>query len=82
MRRKRLQHVADTLCQMFCGWRLVNSSVGWVVTQLFTCRLHSWVFDPAYDVESLVYRRDFPPASVGTTEQLEVAVHGLELFVQ
>ncbi|MCE5325479.1 MAG: hypothetical protein LLG01_03600 [Planctomycetaceae bacterium] len=25
MRRKRLQSVADTLCQMFCGWRLVNS---------------------------------------------------------
>jgi hypothetical protein len=25
MRRKRLQHVADTLCHMFCGWRLVNS---------------------------------------------------------
>jgi hypothetical protein len=25
MRRKRLQHAADTLCQMFCGWRLVNS---------------------------------------------------------
>ncbi len=21
MRRKRLQHVADTLCHMFCGWR-------------------------------------------------------------
>jgi hypothetical protein len=25
MRRKRLQHVADTLCHMFCGWRLINS---------------------------------------------------------
>ena len=25
MRRKRLQHSADTLCQMFCGWRLANS---------------------------------------------------------
>lgn len=25
MRRKRLQHVAQNLCQMFCGWRLVNS---------------------------------------------------------
>jgi hypothetical protein len=25
MRRKRLQHGADVLCQMFCGWRLVNS---------------------------------------------------------
>lgn len=25
MRRKRLQHVADTMCQMFCGWRLVES---------------------------------------------------------
>ena len=25
MRRKRLQHAADTLCHMFCGWRLVNS---------------------------------------------------------
>ena len=25
MRRKRLQHVADTMCQMFCGWRLVGS---------------------------------------------------------
>jgi hypothetical protein len=25
MRRKRLQHVADTMCQMFCGWRLINS---------------------------------------------------------
>src|SRR6185295_20132493 len=22
MRRKRLQHVADTLCHMFCGWEL------------------------------------------------------------
>ena len=22
MRRKRLQHVADIICQMFCGWRL------------------------------------------------------------
>ena len=21
MRRKRLQHIADTLCHMFCGWR-------------------------------------------------------------
>ena len=25
MRRKRLQHVADTMCQMFCGWRLIGS---------------------------------------------------------
>lgn len=25
MRRKRLKHVAQNLCQMFCGWRLVNS---------------------------------------------------------
>ncbi len=25
MRRKRLQHDADVLCQMFCGWRLVYS---------------------------------------------------------
>jgi hypothetical protein len=25
MRRKSLQHVADTMCQMFCGWRLINS---------------------------------------------------------
>ena len=25
MRRKRLQHAADTMCQMFCGWRLVES---------------------------------------------------------
>src|SRR5271155_4719419 len=25
MRRKRLQHAADTICQMFCGWRLVES---------------------------------------------------------
>jgi hypothetical protein len=25
MRRKRLKHAADILCQMFCGWRLVNS---------------------------------------------------------
>jgi hypothetical protein len=25
MRRKRLQNTADTLCQMFCGWRLVQS---------------------------------------------------------
>ncbi len=25
MRRKRLKHCADTLCHMFCGWRLANS---------------------------------------------------------
>lgn len=25
MRRKRLKHSADTLCHMFCGWRLVNA---------------------------------------------------------
>src|SRR5882724_3860401 len=25
MRKKRLKNVADTLCQMFCGWRLVGS---------------------------------------------------------
>jgi hypothetical protein len=25
MRRKRLKHAADILCQMFCGWRLNNS---------------------------------------------------------
>ncbi len=25
MRRKRLQHVADTLCHMFCGWQLMFS---------------------------------------------------------
>jgi len=25
MRRKRLQHAADTLCKMFCGWRLDSS---------------------------------------------------------
>ncbi len=25
MRRKRLKHAADTLCNMFCGWRLANS---------------------------------------------------------
>jgi hypothetical protein len=22
---KRLQHVADTMCQMYCGWRLIES---------------------------------------------------------
>lgn len=25
MRRKRLQHAADNLCQMFCGWQLHSS---------------------------------------------------------
>ena len=25
MRRKTLQHAADTMCQMFCGWRLIES---------------------------------------------------------
>jgi hypothetical protein len=25
MREKRMQHVADILCQMFCGWRLILS---------------------------------------------------------
>lgn len=25
MRRKRLKHAAQVLCQMFCGWRLINS---------------------------------------------------------
>jgi hypothetical protein len=25
MRRKRLKHAADILCQMFCGWRLISS---------------------------------------------------------
>jgi hypothetical protein len=25
VRRKRLQHSADTFCHMFCGWRLANS---------------------------------------------------------
>ena len=25
MRRKRLQRTADTMCQMFCGWRLIGS---------------------------------------------------------
>ena len=25
MRRKRLKNITDTLCQMFCGWRLVGS---------------------------------------------------------
>ena len=25
MRRKRLQNAADTMCQMFCGWRLIGS---------------------------------------------------------
>jgi hypothetical protein len=25
MRGKRLQNVADTMCQMFCGWRLIRS---------------------------------------------------------
>lgn len=25
MRHKRLNHVAETLCAMFCGWRLMNS---------------------------------------------------------
>ena len=25
MRGKRLRHVADTMCQMFCGWRLIGS---------------------------------------------------------
>src|SRR5271157_2658722 len=25
MHRKRLQHIADTMCQMFCGWRLIES---------------------------------------------------------
>jgi hypothetical protein len=25
MRRKRLQHVADTVCHMFCGWRQITS---------------------------------------------------------
>jgi hypothetical protein len=25
MRSKRLQHLADTMCQIFCGWRLIES---------------------------------------------------------
>lgn len=25
MRRKRLNHAADSLCAIFCGWRLMNS---------------------------------------------------------
>jgi hypothetical protein len=25
VRRKRLQHAADMLCRMFCGWRVANS---------------------------------------------------------
>jgi len=25
MRKKGLQNVADTMCQMFCGWRLIGS---------------------------------------------------------
>jgi hypothetical protein len=25
IRWKRLQHVADTMCQVFCGWRLIGS---------------------------------------------------------
>ena len=25
MRRKSRQHVADAMCQMFCGWRLIES---------------------------------------------------------
>jgi hypothetical protein len=25
MHKKRLQNVADTMCQMFCGWRLIRS---------------------------------------------------------
>ena len=25
MRTKRLQHAVDTMCQMFCGWRLAES---------------------------------------------------------
>src|SRR5690349_12497837 len=25
VRRKRLQHAADALCRMFCGWRLANA---------------------------------------------------------
>jgi hypothetical protein len=25
MGRKRLNHAAETLCAMFCGWRLMNS---------------------------------------------------------
>jgi hypothetical protein len=25
MRTKRLQHAADTMCRMFCGWRLMQS---------------------------------------------------------
>ncbi len=28
MRRKRLNHAADTLCQMFRGWRIMNSYQG------------------------------------------------------
>ena len=27
MRRKRLKQATDTLCQMFCGWRLNNSKL-------------------------------------------------------
>jgi hypothetical protein len=30
MRWKRLQHVADTMCQMFCGWRLIESKANLV----------------------------------------------------
>ncbi len=25
MRTRRLKHAADTICQIFCGWRLINS---------------------------------------------------------
>jgi len=25
MRRKRLNHCSDIVCDMFCGWRLMNS---------------------------------------------------------
>lgn len=38
MKQKRLQHVADTVCHMFCGWRL-NFSVRRLV-DLGSGRLH------------------------------------------
>ena len=66
MRRKRLQHAADNLCQMFCGWQQASSK-----HRLVELGSGSLEIDVLSGVEAALYARlvfDMIPWDAKTTD--------------
>ena len=78
MRRKRLQHAADTLCHMFCGWRLVNS--GPQLELLGSGSLHIDALTESCEFEGNTLKRTLPIAGeLHAWLTRDLATHGIAI---